>query len=249
MVFWSDVQPADADLAVLSLLGPGVAGSAVLATLGVDALPAEARAMALPGGGFLRRMPDGDGGIEIDVLVPRADKDAVIQRLRGAGVRPAGLWAFEAHRVAAQRPRLGLDTDERTIPHEVGWIGPPGHGAVHLDKGCYRGQETVARVHNLGRPPRMLVLLHLDGTAERPTSGDPVLAGGRPVGRLGTVVDHVDLGPVALALLKRSIPADTALITGGEHAVSASIDPESLPPADVTGAGRLAVERLRDGTH
>jgi folate-binding protein YgfZ len=248
MVFWSDVQPADADLAVLSLLGPGVAGAAVLAALGVDALPAEARAIALPGGGFLRRMPD-DGGIEIDVLVPRADKDAVIQRLRGAGVRPAGLWAFEAHRVAAQRPRLGLDTDERTIPHEVGWIGPPGHGAVHLDKGCYRGQETVARVHNLGRPPRMLVLLHLDGSAERPSAGDQVLAGGRPVGRLGTVVDHVDLGPVALALLKRGIPADTALVTGGEHAVSAAIDPESLPPADVTGAGRLAVERLRDGTH
>jgi folate-binding Fe-S cluster repair protein YgfZ len=95
----------------------------------------------------------------------------------------------------------------------------------------------------------MLVLLHLDGSAERPSAGDQVLAGGRPVGRLGTVVDHVDLGPVALALLKRGIPADTALVTGGEHAVSAAIDPESLPPADVTGAGRLAVERLRDGTH
>jgi folate-binding protein YgfZ len=69
--------------------------------------------------------------------------------LTGAGVRPAGVWAYEAHRVAAVRPRLGVDTDERTIPHEVGWIG----GAVHLDKGCYRGQETVARVHNLGKPP------------------------------------------------------------------------------------------------
>jgi hypothetical protein len=140
-----------------------------------------------------------------------------------------------------------VDTDERTIPHEVGWIGPPGQGAVHLDKGCYRGQETVSRVHNLGRPPRMLVLLHLDGSAERPVTGDPVLAGGRPVGRVGTVVDHVDLGPVALALLKRGLSADTELTTGGEHAVAAVIDPESMPPADVAGAGRLAVERLRDG--
>ena len=118
-------------------------------------------------------------------------------------MRPAGVWAYEAHRVAALRPRLGVDTDERTIPHEVGWIGGPGEGAVHLDKGCYRGQETVARVHNLGKPPRMLVLLHLDGSSDRPVTGDPVLAGGRSVGRLGTVVDHVDEGPIALALLKR----------------------------------------------
>ncbi len=87
---------------------------------------------------------------------------------------------------------------------------------MHLDKGCYRGQETVARVHNLGKPPRMLVLLHLDGSADRPATGDPVLAGGRTVGRLGTVVDHVDEGPIALALLKRGLPADTALTTGGD---------------------------------
>ena len=147
--------------------------------------------------------------------------------------------------MAAVRPRLGVDTDERTIPHEVGWIGGPGMGAVHLDKGCYRGQETVARVHNLGKPPRMLVLLHLDGSADRPATGDPVLAGGRTVGRLGTVVDHVDLGPVALALLKRGLPADTELATGDQAAVAAAIDADSLPPAEEVGAGRLAVDRLR----
>jgi folate-binding protein YgfZ len=247
MVFWSDVEPAAADLAVLTLLGHRLIDPAVLRALGVDALPDPATAVALPDGGLLRRMPNADGDLEVDVLIPRHDKDAVLQRLAGAGVRPAGVWAFEAHRVAAHRPRLGVDTDERTIPHEVGWIGPPGQGAVHLDKGCYRGQETVSRVHNLGRPPRMLVLLHLDGSAERPVTGDPVLAGGRPVGRVGTVVDHVDLGPVALALLKRGLSADTELTTGGEHAVAAVIDPESMPPADVAGAGRLAVERLRDG--
>ena len=82
----------------------------------------------------------------------------------------------------------------------------PGAGAVHLDKGCYRGQETVARVHNLGKPPRMLVLLPLDGSVDRPLTGDPVLAGGRAVGPLENIVEHVDLGPVALALLKRAIP-------------------------------------------
>ena len=247
MVFWSDVQPALADYAVLSLLGPGLADPGVLDAIGVRALPAESAAVALTGGGFLRRMPGET--LQFDLVVPRDQKDRWLTRLTGAGVRPAGIWAYEAQRVAAARPRLGVDTDERTIPHEVGWIGPPGVGAVHLDKGCYRGQETVARVHNLGRPPRMLVLLHLDGSDDRPATGDPVLADGRPVGRLGTVVDHVDLGPIALALVKRALPADTPLTTGGDHRVSAVIDADTLPPADVGGAGRAAVERLRHQRH
>jgi folate-binding protein YgfZ len=239
MVFWSDVAVEPADLAVLSLLGPRLADQQVHEALGVGSLPAEDTAVALPDGGFLRRMPD--PGVELDLVVPRDHAAQWRQRLVDAGVRPAGMWAFEAHRVAALRPRLGVDSDERTIPHEVGWIGT----AVHLDKGCYRGQETVARVHNLGKPPRMLVLVHLDGSADRPATGDPVLAGGRTVGRLGTVVDHVDEGPIALALVKRGLPADTPLTTGGESEVAAVIDADSLPPADGVGAGRLAVEQLR----
>jgi tRNA-modifying protein YgfZ len=246
MVFWSDVTPAPADVAVLSLLGPQLAEPAVLKTLGLDALPAEMTAVPMPGTGFVRRMIGAPAGqVELDVLVDRRESADLQRRLTQAGLRPAGVWAYEAHRVAAVRPRLGVDTDERTIPHEVGWIGGPGLGGVHLDKGCYRGQETVARVHNLGKPPRMLVLLHLDGSADRPTTGDAVLANGRAVGRLGTVVEHVDLGPVALALLKRGVPADTALITGRDAEVPAAIDADSLPPLDGPGAGRVAVERLR----
>ncbi len=241
MVFWSDVQPAAADLTVLSLIGPKLAEPGILVALGLDCLPEASTATALAGGGFIRRTPSAPNQIELDMLVPRERRDQWWKRLTDAGVRPAGIWTYEAHRVAALRPRLGVDTDERTIPHEVGWIGR----AVHLDKGCYRGQETVARVHNLGRPPRMLVLLHLDGSDERPVTGDPVLAGGRQVGRLGTVVEHVDLGPIALALVKRGLAADTALSTGGEPGAGASIDADSLPAADSTGAGRLAVEKLR----
>jgi tRNA-modifying protein YgfZ len=239
MVFWADVVVEPADLAVLSLLGPRLADTQVLDALEVGSLPAEHAAVALADGGFLRRMPGPRVGL--DLVVPRAQAAEWRQRLVDVGVRPAGVWAYEAHRVAALRPRLGVDTDERTIPHEVGWIG----AAVHLDKGCYRGQETVARVHNLGKPPRMLVLLHLDGSTDRPSTGDPVLAGGRAVGRLGTVVDHVDEGPIALALLKRGVPADTALTTGGDAQVAAVIDAESMPAADAVGAGRLAVDRLR----
>ena len=241
MVFWSDVAIEQADLAVLSLLGPRLAGEPVLGALGIDSLPAEDTAVALADGGFVGRI--GSPGIELDLVVPAPQASAWLDRLTAAGVRRAGVWVYEALRVAALRPRLGVDTDERTIPHEVGWIG----SAVHLDKGCYRGQETVARVHNLGKPPRMLVLLHLDGSGDRPSTGDPLLAGGRAVGRLGTVVDHVDLGPISLALVKRGLPADTALTTGGEVEVPAVMDADSLPAADATGAGRLAVERLRGG--
>ncbi|MCV7230604.1 CAF17-like 4Fe-4S cluster assembly/insertion protein YgfZ [Mycolicibacterium komossense] len=242
MVFWAKATPAAADLAVLSLLGPRLADPAVLQVLGVSALPDESTAVAVPGGGFLRRMPTGENSvIELDLVVPRDATGSWLDRLEAAGVRRAGVWAYEAQRVAALRPRLGVDTDDRTIPHEVGWIGR----AVHLDKGCYRGQETVARVHNLGKPPRMLVLVHLDGSEDRPATGDPLLAGGRAVGRLGTIVDHVDLGPVALALVKRTLPADTELTTGGNVQVAAVMDVESLPPTDVAGAGRVAIDRLR----
>lgn len=244
MIFWAEVVVEPADLAVLSLLGPKVDGPEVLDALGVAELPAPWSAVPLAGGGFVRRL----AAVEVDLVVPREQAAQWRDRMVSAGARPAGMWTYEAHRVTALQPRLGVDTDERTIPHEIGWIGGPGEGAVHLDKGCYRGQETVARVHNLGKPPRMLVLLQLDGSADRPAPGDPVLAGGRAVGRLGTVVDHVDEGPVALALVKRGLPVDTELTTGGEVSVAAVMDPDSVPSNDHVGAGRLAVERLRGRT-
>src|SRR5262249_10318820 len=151
MVFWAGVVPDAADNAVLSLLGPALAEQKMLDALGIDELP-EGAALPLAGEGFVRRMPTHRDGpaAALDLVVPRDQLGAWRGRLESAGVRPAGVWAYEAHRVVGLRPRLGVDTDERTIPHEVGWIGT----AVHLDKGCYRGQETVARVHNLGKPPR-----------------------------------------------------------------------------------------------
>ncbi len=137
---------------------------------------------------------------------------------------PCGIWAFEALRIARGVTRFGLDTDERTIPNEVGWIG----SAVHLDKGCYRGQETVARVHTLGRPPRRLVLLHLDGSVdELPEHGAAVSFDGRDIGFVGSAARHYELGPVALGVVKRNVPADAELLAGG---VAASqevlVDPE-----------------------
>ncbi|MFQ6324860.1 MULTISPECIES: CAF17-like 4Fe-4S cluster assembly/insertion protein YgfZ [unclassified Nocardia] len=243
MVFWADAKPEEAaDYAVLSLLGPQ-AGRLTEALGLTEPLPDTYDAVPLPGGGFLRRMPWPTGD-SFDLVIPRAQLDDLWTRLSTAGAEPAGMWTFEALRVAALRPRVGLDTDERTIPHEAHWIGGiDEHGAVHLNKGCYRGQETVARVHNLGKPPRHLVLLHLDGSADdRPAVGDDVTAGGRAVGRIGTIIDHYELGPIALALIKRTIPADTALTAGP---CAAAIDPDSVPADDAPQAGRLAVDRLR----
>jgi hypothetical protein len=257
MRFWSKVEPRDAtgELAVLSVVGPDT--PAVLDRAGVPApeqpgprgdaepsRPGVAYASApLPGGGVLRRMP-WPGPDAADLLVPRAEKDAWFARLVAAGARAAGTTAFEALRVEALRPRLHRDTDERTIPHEVGWIG----SAVHLTKGCYRGQETVARVANLGRPPRRLALLHLDaGDEELPLPGEPVLRDGRPVGRVGTVTLHHELGAVALALVKRSVPVDAELVAGAdERAAPARIDADSVPPEDTAPPpGRAA--QLRGG--
>ncbi|MGB6180123.1 MAG: folate-binding protein [Rhodococcus sp. (in: high G+C Gram-positive bacteria)] len=247
MVFWSKAAPRHGtDLAVLSLLGPKA--PAVLRAVGADVpdLPYAATPLDRDNssGGFVRRMPWPARVDSFDVLVPAAELDQWWAKFVVAGAREAGSWAFEALRVESGRPRIGLDTDDRTIPHEVGWIGGVTElGAVHLDKGCYRGQETVARVHNLGKPPRRLVLLHLDGSADgRPETGDDVTAQGRTVGRVGTVVDHFELGPIALAQIKRAVPVDTTLDAGP---CAASIDPDSYTADTAVQAGRAAVDRLR----
>ncbi len=227
MVFWSKVQPRDAisEVAVLTLLGPST--GRLLMDLDGDT------------DGVVVRAFDG----RADLLVPRERLVEVWQRLVSAGATPAGTWAHEALRAAALRARLGVDTDDRTIPHEVGWIG----AAVHLDKGCYRGQETVARVANLGRAPRRMVLLHLESGDTLPPTGSQVHTGQgdqtqRVVGRVGTVATHHELGPIALALVKRSVEPPTPLLAGD---AAASIDPDSVPPDSGEPPGRAALRRLR----
>ncbi|MBM7516531.1 CAF17-like 4Fe-4S cluster assembly/insertion protein YgfZ [Nocardioides nitrophenolicus] len=167
--------------------------------------------------------PVGEGRYD---LVPR---DQLASYAEAAGPA-AGLWAFEALRIERGEPRFGIDTDERTIPNEVGWIVDRPWGAVHLDKGCYRGQETVARIHNLGRPPRRLTLLHLDGSENRlPTPGTEVLpeAGGRAAGLVGSSARHHELGPIALALLKRNTDVTAPLVVDGLPAAQeVLVDPE-----------------------
>ncbi|MEZ0491372.1 folate-binding protein YgfZ [Kineococcus sp. TBRC 1896] len=164
-----------------------------------------------------------------EVLVPRGQLAAAV-----GDRRPAGTWAAEALRVEAWRPRLGRETDERSIPHELDWL----RTAVHLHKGCYRGQETVAKVHNLGRPPRRLVLLHLDGSShDLPSSGDAVLdpaQGDRRVGHVTTAARHHELGPVALAVVKRSLPVDAQLVALAGSAAQDDQAPRRIAAAQET---------------
>ena len=170
------------------------------------------------------------------VLVPRTELDAAVRSREAAGRRLAGTWATEALRIAAWRPRLATEVDHRSIPHELDWL----RTAVHLEKGCYRGQETVARVHNLGRPPRRLVMLHLDGSGHLlPVPGAEVTADGRTIGSVTSVARHHELGPVALAVVKRSADVSAPLLVGCEGGdVSAS--QEVVVPGEGISADRPA---------
>ncbi|MDP9091594.1 MAG: folate-binding protein [Actinomycetota bacterium] len=213
MRFLKRVEPADAsaDWAVISLVGPATPD--VLAGAGLP-VPQTSQALSHPDdGGFVRRM-SWPGEDAADLIVAREAVPSMIERLKACGADAAGMWAYEAMRVQARRPRLRFETDHRTIPHEVGWIGQ----AVHLNKGCYRGQETVARVQNLGKPPRRLVLLHLSGDSDAlPETGTAIELDGRSIGFVGTALHHYELGPIALGVIKRAVADDAGLTVSGSR--------------------------------
>ncbi|GAA2751949.1 YgfZ/GcvT domain-containing protein [Amnibacterium kyonggiense] len=219
MRFWKEVEIEDrtADVAVLGALfdldepgpdGPPLVWHDPWATGAI--------------GGVTRAASPHHPGADLPLrlaLVPRA-------ALAGLAGRPlAGVDALEALRIAAWRPRAAREIDARSIPHELDWL----RSAVHLDKGCYRGQETVAKVHNLGRPPRRLVQLDLDGSdAVLPAPGAPVLAGDAEVGAVTSSARHHEDGPIALAVVKRSVAEDAVLTV-------------RTPDGDVAAAQRVVV--------
>ncbi len=190
-------------------------------------------------GGWGYAVTDPHPGAEYDwaeVIVDAAEFDRIASAAGQHSI--AGELAVDALRIAAWRPRAAFEADERTLPHEVDWL----RTAVHLDKGCYRGQETVAKVHNLGHPPRRLVSLQLDGSdALLPTVGAEVTLDGESVGSVTSVSRHYEEGPIALALIKRTTPVDAVLaVATDEGPVTAA--QETIVPPD---AGRTAsVPRL-----
>lgn len=174
-----------------------------------------------------------------ETLVPRDGLDALADR------PAAGILALEALRIAAWRPRAATELDATSIPHELDWI----RSAVHLAKGCYRGQETVAKVHNLGHPPRRLVMLHLDGSDNvAVAAGDEVLDGEKAVGRVTATATHFELGPIALAVVKRSTdPSATLTVTGSDGVTAAAqeviVPTDAGAEADVPRLPRLGAVR------
>lgn len=178
------------ECALLSLVGPRARDVA-----GARELPvAEHASMrARRGGAEVILVSTADG---IDVICDAGDAGAVRAALVEAGAQPVSEAAAEVLRVEAGRPRFGIDIDETTIPQEAGLNAR----AVSFTKGCYVGQETVARLHYKGKPNRHLRGLRLEGQA---APGDPLRLGDREVGRVGTVVDSPRLGRIALAMVRR----------------------------------------------
>lgn len=144
-------------------------------------------------------------------LVPRGELKETTEAFNKSHTQ-VGIWALEAERVAAGRARLLFEVDHKSIPNELGFLNK----SVHMNKGCYRGQETVAKVFNLGQPPRRLVLLHLDGSmVAMPDSGAKVFLDDKEVGFIGSLARHYELGPIALAVVKRNVALDATLICEG----------------------------------
>ncbi len=173
-----------------------------------------------------------------EAIVPRVAIETLLQEAARGERALTGYLAADALRVAAWRP-AAAEADGRTLPHEVDWL----RTAVHLDKGCYRGQETVAKVHNLGHPPRRLVALQLDGSeVALPEAGAPVFLADSEVGQITSVARHFEEGPVALALVKRTAPTDAVLSVSVADGGTIAAAQEMIVPPD---AGRAAnVPRL-----
>jgi folate-binding protein YgfZ len=187
----------------------------------------------------------------VEAIVPRDSLAGLAAAIRSGQAEPAGVLALEALRIAAWRPRFSTEVDEKTLPHELDWL----RSAVDLHKGCYRGQETVAKVVNLGRPPRRLVMLHLDGSdTVLPKAGDEVVGvkvrpepapGEEPerrvVGHVTSSAMHHELGPIALALVKRAVPPELELIVES-HGIDVAAAQVEIVPA--TAGAAVDIPRL-----
>jgi tRNA-modifying protein YgfZ len=195
-VQWEDLTE---DHAILSLIGPGADETAA------EPPPPEEHSFTDSGSGIWVRTDLG-----IDVLCGRARADELRAEL---GVEEVSPEAAECLRIESGRPRLGIDMDAETMPQEAGI----NERAVDFEKGCYVGQETVARLHWRGKPNRHLRGLRLSEPVERRTD---VLLGEKVVGRVSSVCVSPRFGPIALALVRReAAPGDTVRVGGIEAEV------------------------------
>jgi folate-binding protein YgfZ len=197
---------------ILSLVGPGAT-----VVSGAGELVEDEHAHALvdvPGSGVVARAIRSDVGI--DLLCDAADADALRAALEDAGAPAVSEAAVECLRVERGRPRYGIDLDDSVIPQEAGL----NERAVSFTKGCYVGQETVARLHYRGKPNRQLRGLRLSAPA---SSGHELSFEGRVVGRLASVAESPRLGPIALALVRREAPPGTTVAVTDDAGVTGEV--------------------------
>jgi folate-binding protein YgfZ len=202
-----DVVDVTAERALLSLIGPRsveIAGSA--------ALPENACEEVTIAGTQVLAVGAASG---IDLIFEADARDRVGEALLAAGAAEVSPEAAEILRIEAGRPRFGAEMGTETMPAEAGIV----EQAVSFTKGCYIGQETVARLHYKGKPNRHLRGLKLTGAAQ---PGAPILLGEREVGRLGSAGVSPAFGPVGLAILRREAEPGTAVAVG-EDGVTAEV--------------------------
>jgi tRNA-modifying protein YgfZ len=200
-VFRYDVSVAEPARGAVSLLGPGADGA-----LRAAGLPAVGRPGNLGLGLVAHRTAVG-----VDLVGPGAPEAAAAIGRAGVAAGPAGLW--ELVRVERGLPRAGRELTDDVLAEEAGLLG----SHVHLDKGCYPGQETVARVHNLGQVQRRLAGLRFGpgpaGDLPAPPV-DLVTEDGRRAGQLRSVVDHPELGVIGLAYVRRVVEPGQSVVAG-----------------------------------
>jgi folate-binding protein YgfZ len=195
---------------LVSLLGPSAASVAgVAGVAGVEDLDhtEDAHVSAEIAGVAVRAVRTDVG---IDLLCDAADTGAVRAALEARGAEPVSDAAADCLRVEHGRPRYGIDLDDSVIPQEAGL----NDRAVSFTKGCYVGQETVARLHYRGKPNRQLRGLRLSMPAE---TGTELTFGDRVVGRLGSVAESPSLGWISLALVRREAPPGSQVMVGPDE--------------------------------
>ncbi|MCC4250391.1 MULTISPECIES: CAF17-like 4Fe-4S cluster assembly/insertion protein YgfZ [Microbacterium] len=225
-----EVRDRSDELSVIGGTRAAVGALTPLSPTGVAVVWVDPWPEVAPGGWAYARVDDHPGAERdwAEAVVDAAEADRVVAAAVAGEIALAGREAVEALRIAAWRPRRAIDADERLLPHEMDWL----RTAVHLSKGCYRGQETVAKVHNLGHPPRRVVALQLDGSdSVLPARGDVVRVGDDAIGAVTSVALHYEEGPIALALVKRTAPADVPyVVETADGPIAAAV--ETVVPAD-----------------
>jgi folate-binding protein YgfZ len=250
MIFSGDVSVrAQPDLSVWGVFGGAannVLASAISEASGTSAVIVwhdPWTALVLGGVQYAAEPHPGNSWDYREYLVPKTATERVASALNDAGCTLSDLGAWDALRIAAWRPKREAEGDDALLPHEVDWM----RSAVHMSKGCYRGQETVAKVHNLGAPPRRLVLLHLDGMSDtRPERGNPVQLDGDTVGHITSAARHGEDGPIALALVKRATSEAATLDVLTDDAVARATQVVVVPSSAGHAVTVEKLPRLRD---